>query len=203
MDDATADARRPAGDAPQTPALGRRMYQKSLQTIQWKADDADGDRLSYTISYRRVGDAAWHTLKADWNDSLIVWDTTSVADGHYVVRVSASDAPSNAADRALAGDRESDPIVVDNTPPAITMTVSRQAGIHLLVHVLDAQSPIDRLEYSIGGGAWQLAYPTDGLADSPDERYDILVASDADLGRLVVRATDALQNAVTQAAPIR
>jgi hypothetical protein len=204
MDDATSDARKPAGSDSTTPALGRRMYQKSLQTIVWKADDADGDRLMYTLSYRRVGDSAWRTLKAEISDPIFVWDTTTVADGRYIIRVSASDAPTNAADRALVGERESDPITVDNTPPAMTMTVSRQgAATHLLVHVQDAQSPIDKLEYSIGGGRWQLVYPVDGLSDSPDERYDIAIASEADLPRMVLRATDALQNVATQAAPVR
>jgi hypothetical protein len=204
MDDATSDARKPAGADSPTPALGRRMYQKSLQTIAWKADDADGDRLAYTLSYRRVGDAAWRTLKSDLSDPIFVWDTTTVADGRYIIRISASDAPTNSADRALVGERETDPITVDNTPPTMTMSISRQGGaIHLLVHVQDAQSPVDKLEYSLGGGRWQLAYPVDGLADSPDERYDITVASEADLARMVLRATDALQNVATQPAPIR
>jgi hypothetical protein len=203
MDNATADARKAPSEAAPS-VLGRRMFQKGLQTITWKADDADGDRMVYTVTYRRVGDATWHTLKADWTDSILVWDTTTVADGHYVVRVTASDAPANTPDRALTGEHDSDPITVDNTPPVMTMTVSRQgAAIHLLVHAVDATSPIDKVEYSIGGGAWQLVYPVTGLADSPDERYDILVATEADLARMVVRATDALQNVATQPTPVR
>jgi hypothetical protein len=203
IDDVTADARRLPSDASPAP-LGRRMFQKGLQTIAWHADDADGDRLNYTISYRRVGDATWHPLETNWIDSIVVWDTTTVADGHYIVRITASDAPSNTPDRALTGDRESDPITVDNTPPVVTMTVARQGGaIHLLIHAVDATSPIDKLEYSVGGGTWRLAYPVDGLADSPDERYDVTVASEADLARLVVRATDALQNVLTLPAPVR
>ena len=203
MDTATADARKAPNEA-SSPALGRHMLQKGLQTLTWKADDADGDRMAYTVTYRRVGDATWHTLKADWTDSILVWDTTTVADGHYVVRVTASDAPANTPDRALTGERDSDPITVDNTPPVLTMTVSRQgAAIHLLVHAVDATSPIDKLEYSIGGGAWQLVYPVTGLADSPDERYDIPVVAEADLAKMVVRATDASQNVATQPAPVR
>ena len=203
MDSATADARKTSTET-SPPTLGRRMFQKGLQTITWRADDADGDHLAYTVTYRRVGDATWHTLKTEWTDSILVWDTTTVADGHYVARVTASDAPANTPDRALTGERDSDPITVDNTPPVMTMSVSRQgAAVHLLVHVVDATSPIDKLEYSLGGGPWRLAYPITGLADSPDERYDILVATDADLARMVVRATDALQNVATQPAPIR
>jgi hypothetical protein len=204
MDDATADARRVPGGDTSTPSLGRRMAQKGLQTIAWKAEDADGDHLTYTVSYRRVGDSTWHTLRADSIDSILVWDTTTVADGHYIVRITASDAPSNTPDRVLNGERESEAIAIDNTPPVVTLSVTRQGtAIHLLVHAQDATSAIDKLEFSLGGSTWQLALPTDGLADSPDERYDIPVASDADLARLVVRVTDVMGNVATQPAPIR
>ena len=46
----------------------------------------------------------------------------------------------------------------------------------------------------MGGTAWQVVYPTDGLADSPDERYEITLPADTDLARVVLRATDLLQN---------
>jgi hypothetical protein len=202
LDEATADARRPPGDSgPATPAPGRRMLQKGLQTIAWKADDDDDDHLTYALQYRREGESEWHDLKSGLTDSIFVWDTTTVADGRYVVRVRASDSPSNAAERALVGDRESDPIEVDNTPPAITSEVERQnGGMHLLVHVQDARSPIQKVEYSVNGGAWQLVYPVDGLADSPDERYDIPVANDAAAAQIIIRATDQLLNVVSQPA---
>jgi hypothetical protein len=202
MDDVTADARRPPGDTgPLTTSPGRRMYQKSLQSIGWKAEDVDGDHLSYSLQYRREGDTAWHELRSGLGDTIFVWDTTSVADGRYVIKVVASDLPSNAADRALAGERESDPIDVDNTPPTIATEIARAAGAaRLVVRVHDAHSPIQKVEYSLGGAAWQIIYPVDGLSDSPDERYEIPLANEADAGRMVIRATDALQNVTSQAA---
>ena len=202
LDNAIAEARRPPGDSgPPPPSPGRRMFQKGLQTIAWKAEDPDSDRLTYTLHYRREGDQGWQELRADLLDQIFVWDTTSVSDGRYLVRVSASDAPSNAADRALTGDRPSELIVVDNTPPAITADVNRSGStIRLLVTVQDALSPIQKLEYSIAGGQWQIAYPTDGLADSPNERYEIPLAGEADAARVVVRATDLLQNVTTRPA---
>jgi hypothetical protein len=204
LDDATADARRPPGDTPLAPSPGKRMYQKGLQTLTWKADDNDGDHLSYAVLYRREGDAAWREMKADWGDSIVVWDTTSVPDGRYIVKVVASDLPSNAGDRALTGERESTLVDVDNTPPVLSTEVSRQAGaIHLLIRARDAQSAIAKLEYSLGGGRWIAVYPVDGTADSPDERFDITVASDADLARMVIRAFDTLQNVATQPAVVR
>jgi hypothetical protein len=39
-----------------------------------------------------------------------------------------------------------------------------------------------------------LVYPADGLADAPDERYDIALPAGVDPARVVVRATDQFQN---------
>jgi hypothetical protein len=196
LDDAVADARRPPGDAgPNPPPPGRRMFQKGLQTFVWKAEDADTDRLAYSLQFRREGEQAWRDLRSGLSDAIFVWDTSTVSDGRYIIRVVASDVPTNAVDRALTGDRVSDPIEVDNTPPAVTTEVVRQAGAaRLIVRVKDGSSPILKLEYSIGSGPWQLVYPADGLADSPEERYEITLTNEADAARVMVRATDLLQN---------
>ena len=202
LDDVTAESRRPPGDPGSPPPQpGRRMFQKGLQTIVWKAEDADGDRLAYSIQYRREGDTTWRDLRTNLTDAIFVWDTTTVADGRYVLRLIASDGPANAADRALSGDRESDPIDVDNTPPAITTEITRQGNTsRLVVRVRDAHSPIQKVEYSVNGGPWQLVYPADGVADSPDERYELPLANDAEAARIMIRAIDLLQNVTSQAA---
>jgi len=198
LDDLTAEARRPPGDSgPPPPPPGRRMYQKGLQTLVWKAEDADGDRLIYSLQYRREGEQTWQDLRSGLTDAIFVWDTTTVADGRYIVRLSASDSPSNAEDRKLSGERDSDPITVDNTPPVITTEIAR-GPLRLIVRVKDAQSPILKVEYSRGGGSWQLVFPADGLADSPEERYEIPLANEAEASRLVIRATDLLQNVTSQ-----
>jgi hypothetical protein len=202
LDEATADARRAPGDTgPPTPSPGRRMFQRGLQTIAWRAEDGDdGDRLTYTIEYRREGTDTWRVLRAGLTDSLFVWDTTSAVDGRYVIRVRASDSPSNAAERALVGEREGDPVDVDNTPPTITSEIVRQgATARLAIHVVDGRSPIQKVEFSVAGGPWQIVYPVDGLADAPDERYELPLAANTDPAQIVIRATDLLQN--TAAAP--
>lgn len=202
LDEAIADSRRPPGDTgPPPPTPQRRMFQKGLQTVTWRGEDADADRLIYSLQYRREGDQTWRELKSNVADTIFVWDTTVVADGRYVIRVRASDFPSNANDRALAGERESDPIDVDNTPASLTaQIVRRPSGARLLVNVVDARSPILKVEYSLAGGPWQLVYPADGLADAPEERYEIPLSNDTDASRIVIRVTDLLQNVMSQPA---
>ena len=93
LDERVADSRRPPGDnGPTPPPPGRRMFQKGLQTLAWRAEDADNDRLLFTLQYRREGETAWQDLRADLSDTIFVWDTSSMADGRYALRVTASDA---------------------------------------------------------------------------------------------------------------
>ncbi len=195
LDDAVAAARRPPGaEAGPTPPLGRRWYQKGLQTLAWKAADDDGDQLTYSLFYRREGESDWHPLRSDLADEIYVWDVTSVPDGRYTVKVVASDAIANSPDRALTGEKESDPIDVDNTPPVISADIVGQGGpAHLVIKVHDAQSAIRRVEVSRADGSWNIVYPVDGLADSRDEQYDVPLDA-ASAARIVVRATDVLLN---------
>jgi hypothetical protein len=200
LDDITIEARRPAGEEPPAaPALNRRMMQKGLQTIAWKGEDPDGDQLLYTLQHRRDGDAEWRDLRTGLTGTIFVWDTSAVPDGRYFVRVRASDAPSNAGDRALVGGRESDAIEVDNTPPVLEITPP-SANQPLAVVARDARSAIARLEYSVRGGEWQLVYPVDGLADGPEERYTIALPSGVTAADVVVRVTDRLQNVASRSA---
>jgi hypothetical protein len=70
-----------ASSASQTPALGRRVYQKGLMTFVWRADDENNDELQFDVLYRREGETAWKALKRSLADPILVWDTTSVPNG--------------------------------------------------------------------------------------------------------------------------
>jgi hypothetical protein len=62
-------------------AVGRRAYQKGLQTLQWRADDENDDELSYDVLYRREGETTWKTLRKGIAESILVWDTNTVPNG--------------------------------------------------------------------------------------------------------------------------
>ena len=131
------------------PALGRRQYQKGLQTFVWKAEDGNEDRLDYDVSYRREGESGWRVLQRALSDPIFVWDTTSVPDGTYFIKVTASDAPSNSPGTALIGELESTSFDIDNTPPRVEVQPSAKAGnrTSITFFVRDEQSPVQRVEY--------------------------------------------------------
>ena len=87
---------------------------------RWLAEDDNGDTLEYKVEIRGVNETAWKLVRDKVRESYLSWDSTAYADGKYVLRVTASDAPSNPPDQALTGVRESDPFLIDNTPPEIT-----------------------------------------------------------------------------------
>src|SRR5204863_4498717 len=118
---AAAAGQQPGASSP----LGRRTYQKGLQTLVWKADDENDDDLVYDVLFRREGETAWKTLRKATSDAILVWDTTTIPNGTYFVKIVASDAPSNPAGTALSGELDSSAFEVDNTPPTITVSTVR------------------------------------------------------------------------------
>ena len=207
LDDQTQD-RRAASSSPGgggAPALGRRIFQKSLQTFVWKADDDNNDELSYDVFYRREGDTSWRALKSDLRDTLLVWDTSSVPNGTYVLKVLASDRRDNPADAALAGELESSSFEIDNVSPTVQIGAVRRDGSRFVIpaEVRDADSTVTRVEYSLDAQRWQTAFPRDGILDARQETFELRLEPEAAGRTLVIRATDALGNVGTGQIQIR
>jgi hypothetical protein len=213
FEDNTSDGRSPSqpntssasSSTPPAPALGRKVYQKGLQTFVWKADDDNDDRLQYDVFYRREGETAWRPLKRGLWDAIVVWDTTSVPDGTYYVKVVASDAPSNSPATALVGEFESVSFDIDNTPPNVEVQSATRSGSRVNVKfvVRDEQSAVQRVEYSLDASKWQTAFPVDGIPDSRREDFDVVVEDAAAAQSIIIRVTDAMNNVATAVAEIR
>jgi hypothetical protein len=178
-------------------ALGRRIFQKGLQAFTWKAEDDNDDKLVCDVLYRREADTSWKTLRSGLTEQLFVWDTSSVPNGTYVVRIVASDAPSNPPGAALTGEADSAAFDVDNTPPIVRVISVRRDGARTLIafEVADEDSAIQRTDYSLDAARWRPVYPNDGICDSKVERFDLSV--DGGAGSVVLRAGDAMGNVTT------
>jgi hypothetical protein len=179
-------------------AYGRRLFLRGIQTFTWKAEDPNGDTLRYDVHYRALGEERFRLLRGGLDEAVLAWDTTTVPNGRYVVRVTASDAPGNPESLALAGHKESAPFDVDNTPPTVALGLVAGAR-RVRASVADDSSQIRRVEFSVDGGSWREVHPVDGISDSPQETYEITPTPSAEPGPqlVVVRATDLLGNVAT------
>jgi WD40 repeat protein len=157
--------------------------EKGYQSVLWSAHDDNDDDLHYSVYYRGENEHEWKLLKDKLDQKFYSWDTTTLPDGAYYLKIVASDAPSNPPAVALKAERESERFEVDNTPPVIEKlsadTWNRCTGdcgdrtVVLKFTARDASSSIDRAQYSVDGGHWILIVPANGVSDAPEEHYQL------------------------------
>ena len=156
----------------------RRLFQRGARSFQWQAEDRNGDTLEYAIYYRALNESTFRLLKDKLRDNFYTIDGATLADGRYVIRIVASDAPDNPHGQALSGERLSEPVDIDNTPPvlrAVTLPESTGGRNLAVFDVTDATGKIKKADFSIDGAPWTPLFPDDGIADSGHERYSVEV----------------------------
>lgn len=156
----------------------RRFFQKGARTLSWQATDPNDDTLSYKVFYRTLGESEWHVLAEALSQNYYTIDGNRLPDGTYLFKTVATDEPGNTREMALADEQVTDAIEIDNTPPAIKVTGPTIVGqtAEVLFDATDSTSRIVRGEYSVDGGAWQLIFPIDGIADSARESFKVKAA---------------------------
>lgn len=151
------------------------MRDRDAVTVRWAAHDDDGDRLSYSLYYRGEGEHNWQFLKNHIRETFYSFDAALLPDGHYRVKVVASDAPSHSPGEALTGELVSDEFVIDTTPPVVNGIEGHLVNgrIQVSLTASDATSPVSHAEFSIDAGRWQYLAPVGNIADSQTERFAI------------------------------
>jgi hypothetical protein len=192
----TGDASAGPSAGTPTQALSRAAAQQI--NITWQADDPDGDRLVYELSFRGADEHEWKLLKANLHENTFTIDGDSLADGRYFFRVTASDREANPPSSAREGELVSVPVLIDNTPPLVHVGAPRRKGawVELDVEATDAASSLRRCEYSIDAGPWTPLEAVDGVIDSPLESFQVRL-HDVPAGEhvIVIRAIDSAGNA--------
>jgi len=197
----TAGPRKTNTGTSSVPESGARPDSPSTKLkISWKVDNPDNDKLRYRLFYRREGDKTWFDM-LEPNDELTStdhsWDTAGMPEGHYQIRVEATDELSNPPDRVTKHSLQSQRVVVDNTAPVLS-NLSLNAG-RLQGSAADQVGPIARIEFGlVGKKSWWPLFPKDEVFDDATEAFDVdvtaLVPSGPQL--VVVRAYDANGNRV-------
>ena len=154
----------------------RRLYQRGARALQWQAEDRNSDTLEYAVYYRSLNETNFRLLKDHIRETFFTVDGASLADGRYVFRVVASDAPDNPPSLALSGERTSEPADIDNSPPTVRTVGQPQISgdrVRVIFDVEDTTGRIKRADVSVDGTTWKEVFPDDGIADSSRERYSL------------------------------
>jgi hypothetical protein len=180
---------------PGAPAgAGLPVLLRGLRTASWEALDPNGDALEFDVYLKADDEEDWKRIaERIFGRSLHTWDTVSMTDGSYRLRVTATDVRSNPAESALEASSVSPPFVVDHTPPEFSdLEVGSGSGV-LTVRgrVEDALSQVTFVDVSVDYGPWRPAFAADGMFDSRGEAFE-LVIEDAGPGEhtVSVRAAD-------------
>jgi 5-keto 4-deoxyuronate isomerase len=144
-----------------------------VRKISWRVENPDGDQLVYWVYVKEQSSPNWILLnqKEPLTETTYRWNTESVPDGRYLVRVKVSDERANPMDLALTHERVSTPVLVDNHKPRFADLKVDEKSLQVSGVVRDSFSVIRRIEYSVDGGDWFLIYPADGIYDDQEEKF--------------------------------
>lgn len=179
--------------------------QKGYQSVLWTAHDDNDDELRYAVYFRGENEHEWRLLKGNLEQKFYSWDTTTMPDGAYYLKIMATDDPSNTPAEALKTERESERFEIDNTAPVIEKLQASPAGMSadhsrgvsydIQFTASDPASSIERAQYSVDGGEWILLAPPNGISDSRTQTYSFSVKElTAGEHSVAVRAYDRFEN---------
>jgi hypothetical protein len=151
--------------------------------LRWKVDNPDGDELRYRLWYRAVGEKLWRPmLKPDevLGVTRYTWDTTSIPEGNYQIKLIADDSISNDPRAVTEDTYVSVPVLIDNHQPKLRNLTVKKGRIHGVAE--DGFSKIGAVELSVDNGPWIPLAPKDGLYDEKAETFDAPLPEDIDAG---------------------
>src|SRR6266545_1211786 len=170
--------------------------------LTWKVDNPDSDALRYRLSYRLDGQNVYREITRP-DESLTKteyeWETASLPEGPYRVRVEATDETVNPPDRSFKHALESPVIIVDNTPP-VFRTLAAQ-GRRIRGDAVDGVGPIARFDFDDEARTeWRPFLPADGVFDETVEAFDFDVSTFVGAGNhlVAVRVFDQAGNFVVR-----
>ncbi len=170
----------------------KQLWKLGQRTLRWRVTDPNGDELRYALAVRtEAGAPAWLPLTDDVKEDFFGFDATVLPDGRYRFRLTASDRRGNSAEDELTAEQESEPVVIDHSPPA-RARAEKRGGVWS-VGVTDRLNPLREALLSIDAGEWRPVAAADGLLDGQQET--LLLGEIPDSARLVLlRLADAALN---------
>ncbi|HSW44744.1 MAG TPA: hypothetical protein VLM89_04150 [Phycisphaerae bacterium] len=145
----------------------------------WKAEDPNQDQLEFQVFAREAGKERWIRIAKELEEPYHLWDTRTMPDGKYEIRVMADDTPGNPPGSNLTDARLSDPFIVDNSPPDVTVGAVATEGkgrVTVNATMTDALGFISGAEYSVNSDEkWIPLNALDDMFDSYSEAVSFTV----------------------------
>ncbi len=163
---------------PPTQIPPRQMMKDGYRTVTWTARDLNEDDLIFSLYIRGAGEKEWKLLKDKIEDNFYSWDTRTLPDGSYMLRLVASDEKSNPPEVAERSERLTERFDIDNTPPSIIGLTSESLGggkVRLQFTATDSATPISEAWYAVDVGEPRVLLSSDGILDSESESFDITI----------------------------
>ena len=130
-----------------------------------------------TIYFKGADEKAWKVIDKNTQKRVLIHGIPfRLPDGKYQIKLVASDEPDNPPETALSAENTIQPIVIDNSRPAIKSlnTAIGTDGRYIISGTIkDEYSNIIKVQYTIDGYEWTSAYPVDGVFDSMEESFQI------------------------------
>ncbi len=169
--------------------------------IQWAATDPNKDMLTYKLLYRTVGTHLWVTIKRKLTATSFAWNTRTVPDGKYRIKVIASDAADNTAATTKYAARVTAPFRICNTLPQISkLRAHARASRRVVVSGLawTKSCAIVSVRFQIDSHKqWHLAQASNTIFDSPKEAFTAITPRlHRGTHRIGIRAVDSQGNVV-------
>ncbi|QYY37039.1 hypothetical protein [Ruficoccus sp. ZRK36] len=171
----------PAGLEQEPPPIQqiRPLGESGFFSAGWRAYDPNGDELVYAVAIKPDSDSEWITLTDDLDVNVFSFNTRGLDDGYYRLKVTASDQLDNPPDEARTGTKISQPFLVDNTAPVVTLETQKHNDDNtvLVFTATDKSSVIAAASYVLDGGAPVTLQPEDGIFDAQEEIFRIKLDS--------------------------
>ena len=178
------------------------LWARGMRTLSWRGIDPNADPLRYKAFVRAEPEGDWIEIGKDLEVSVLTWNTNTLGNGRYRIKVSASDTEGNAVGEGLTTEAVSEPFSIDNTPPEVSTleAKSEAGGVSVSGAAADGEGWLQRLDLSTDDGPWHSLAPEGGISDAPHLTFRTLLKDLTPGPHLVsVRAVDAAGNAATRA----
>jgi hypothetical protein len=154
--------------------MPKKHEKKGYQTVVWQAADKNEDDLVYSIFIRKKNSGKWRVMKDNWTDSIFTFETVTLPDGFYYIKVIASDSPSNPLGTGLKAEKISRVLTIDNSLPVIrNMKAEKKKGVLTISFTAeDSLSQIKEVKFLVMPGEWKSVFPEDGICDSKRETFN-------------------------------